>query len=453
MTFKQLRKKYPVFSYEKYSWKALGKDLQVSFRFRAGELEFNPKVLIKNVPLKRIKAIDKDYLDNLVFNLGLIEMFSYWKSVCSKRISVEAGYLDGKQAAWFEDILIRGMGQFFYENKIDFTSADFVEIVSSGEKKKIVKSGAVEGEGVLIPVGGGKDSAVTLDIFKEFKKDVDCFGLNPTKNATAMFKVSGFKNMIVVERRIEKKLLELNRAGYLNGHTPFLAYLSFLTALVSVIFNKRHIVLSNEDSSSEGNVSYLGHEINHQYSKSLDFENKFRRYLKDYLSDEVDYFSVLRPWYEIQIGRIFSGLEKYFPVFLSCNEAYKTYSGTRKPQGQWCCNCSKCLFVFMVLYPFLAEKKLLSIFKENLFEKDSLLNTMLELIGEREVKPFECVGTRKESLVALYLSLQKSKEYGRVPLLLQYFEIEIIPKHKNWDKMVKEVLEHWNDKNNIHWDN
>ncbi len=77
---------------------------------------------------------------------------------------------------------------------------------------------------------------------------------------------------------------------------------------------------------------------------------------------------------------------------------------------------------------------------------------MLELIGEREVKPFECVGTRKESLVALYLSLQKAKEGGRVPLLLQYFEIEIIPKHKNWEKMVKEVMEHWNDRNNVPWE-
>ncbi len=451
MTFKQLRKKYPVFSFDKYSWKAAGGDFHVSFWFSSANIRFNPKITIKGVPLKKVKTLDKEYLDNLVFNLGMIEMFSYWKSVCSPKILVRAGALNEKQVAWWEDILIKGMGQFFYENGIDFTAKNFIKISSVG-KGNIVKGGAVKGDGVLIPIGGGKDSAVTLELLKKFKRDVDCFSLNPTKNTKAMFKVSGYKNMIVAERKMEKRLLNMNRKGYLNGHTPFVAYISFLTVLVSILFNKRHIVLSNEDSSNEGNVDYCGRNINHQYSKSLDFENKFRDYCYKYLSEEVDYFSALRPLYEIQIARMFASLEKYFPVFLSCNEAYKTYSGTRKAKGEWCGQCSKCLFVFMVLYPFVSEKKLFSIFKDNLFEKDSLLGMMLELIGEREVKPFECVGTRKESLVALYLSLQKAKEGGRVPLLLQYFEIEIIPKHRNWDKMVKEVMEHWNDKNNVPWE-
>ncbi len=277
MTFKQLRKKYPVFSFDNYLWKVTGSDFHVSFWFSSSNVKFNPKIVIKNIPLKRIKTLDKECLDNLVFNLGMIEMFSYWKSVCSPKILVRAGALDKKQIAWWEDVLVRGMGQFFYENDIDFTINNFMQIFSTG-KGSAVKSGAVKGEGVLIPIGGGKDSAVTLELLKKFKKDVGCFVLNPTRNTKAMFKVSGYKNIIVAERKIEKKLLEMNRKGFLNGHTPFVAYLSFLTVLVSVLFNKRYIVLSNEDSSSEGNVDYCGRNINHQYSKSLDFENKFRDY-------------------------------------------------------------------------------------------------------------------------------------------------------------------------------
>jgi len=440
MKLKELRKKYPEFVYESFDYVLKDSDLHVSFCFKSSELEFNPFLVIKDVPLKKL---DISVLDNLVFNLGMIEMFSYWKAVCSKKIIVRAGFLDKKQIKWWKDILINGMGQYFYENKIDFTSSNFVGIVSSGSLK--VKKGKVAGKGILIPIGGGKDSAVTLELMKKFKKDVDCFALNPVANVKEMFKVSGYKKMIVVERKIEEKLLLLNRKGYLNGHTPFVAYLSFLTVLVSVLFNKKFVVFSNEDSSNEGNVKWLGYEINHQYSKTYDFEKKFREYCSSYLVNGLEYFSVLRLLYEIQIARVFSYMKDYFPVFLSCNEAHKTYSGTKKKTGKWCGSCSKCLFVYMILYPFVSKDELLSIFGSDLFEKKELLTILKELIGEKEVKPFECVGTRKEALVALYLSYKK----GEDSYLLKYFEKNILPKRDDWETMVVEVMDHWNKKNFI----
>jgi hypothetical protein len=441
MTSKELRKKYPEFVYESYAWEIKGKDFHLSFCFKNGEIEFNPTVVIKDIPERNI---DKRILDNLVFNLGMIEMLSYWKATCSKKIIVKAGKLDKKQIAWFKDILLNGMGQFFYENKINFTAPDFVEIVS--ESETMVKKGKVTKNGILIPIGGGKESAVTLELMKKFKREVDCFALNPFSNIQEMFKVSGYSNMIVAERKIEDKLLQLNRKGYLNGHTPFVGYLSFLTVLVSVLFNKKYIAFSNEDSSNEGNVKWLGREINHQYSKTYDFEGKFRRYCSDYLVDNLEYFSMLRLMYELQIARIFSYMKNYFPVFLSCNESQKTYSGTKKKTGKWCGACSKCLFVYMVLYPFVSKEDLLSIFEEDLFEKKELLPILKELIGEKEVKPFECVGTRKEALVALYLVYKKTPER---PVLLKYFEKNILPKHKDWEKMSLEVMDHWNKTNFI----
>ncbi|MDD5098301.1 MAG: hypothetical protein PHD31_01105 [Candidatus Pacebacteria bacterium] len=444
MTFKDLRNKYPTFSYEKFDYEIKGSDLVISFCFRTKEIEFNPCVVIKDISLKDFKKTDSSVLDNLVFNLGMIEMFSYWKATCSKRIIVRAGKLDKKQINWWKDILINGMGQFFYENKINFTASDFIEIISEGKGK--VKKGKVSRKGILIPVGGGKDSAVTLELMKKFSKDVDCFSLNPTSNTVDMFKVFGYGRMIVCERKIEDKLLQMNRKGYLNGHTPFVAYLSFLTVLVSVLFNKKYIVFSNEDSSNEGNVKWLGKEINHQYSKTYDFENKFRKYCSEYLVNDLEYFSVLRLLYEIQIARIFSYMKDYFPVFLSCNESQKTYSGIKKKAGKWCGACSKCLFVYMILCPFISKEELLSIFGQDLFEKKELLETLKELIGEKKVKPFECVGTRKEALVAMYLCYKKE---GGLPVLLRYFEKSILPKHKNWENMSIEAMDHWNRKNFI----
>jgi len=135
---------------------------------------------------------------------------------------------------------------------------------------------------VLIPLGGGKDSAVVLDLFSQEKKTA-CFSLNPNQRIKQMAKIGHCKEFIVVEREIDKKLLQLNRKGFLNGHTPFVAYLSFLSVLLAVLFNKKYVVFGNEDSANEGNVNYLGKEINHQYSKTIDFEKSSKIILKNTL--------------------------------------------------------------------------------------------------------------------------------------------------------------------------
>ncbi len=470
MDLKNLQKKYPRFIYEKYSRKISGNNLEIFFDFVITPgINFHPKIIIENINKQRIKKIGDSALKNLIFNLGLIEMISYWKTTCSPEIIVKAGALNFEQIKWWKDLILKGMGQFFYENKINFKKPDFFTIKTQsalGKKATIIENLPKLKNGILIPVGGGKDSAVTLELMKKTEKGVQCFSLNPTGAALKTMKVAGCKKPIVVRREIDKKLLELNRKGYLNGHTPFSAYLAFLSVLAAAIFGNKYVALSNEKSSNEGNVKYLGRIINHQWSKSFEFEQKFRNYCKRYLAKEIEYFSFLRPLYEIQIAKLFAKYPKYFPIFLSCNEAYKTASGTKKPTKKWCGKCSKCLFVFTILYPFFAEgeedkpssspfavareKDLLKIFGKNLFEDKTLLPIMQQLMGERGFKPFECVGTKKESLAAFYLSLRSFIRRGaKPPFLLQYFEEKILPKYPNLKQVAKKILTSWNKQNNL----
>ena len=414
MELKKLQKKYPKFVYESYSARISKNDLEILFSFKVEPgISFIPKIVIKNAG-KELLRFHLNRLDNLIFHLGLIEMISYWKATCSPLIEIKAGYLNREQIEWWQDLMLKGLGQFFFENKIPFQKPKFI---SSGSR--LLRSSLnTSGKGILVPVGGGKDSAVTLELLKKSRKNTRCFSLNPTDSAIRIMKVAGCKSSIVVKRTIDKKLLELNRKGFLNGHTPFSAYLAFLTLLVAAIFEYRQIAVSNEKSSNEGNVKYLGRLINHQWSKSFEFEKKFRSYSRKYLAKNIKYFSYLRPLYEIQIAKLFSKYPKYFSVFLSCNEAYKTASGTRKPKKKWCSNCSKCLFTYMILYPYLEKEKLVNIFGKDLFEDRKLLPVMQQLIGERGSKPFECVGTNKESRKALDLSLNKARKLGKVPYLL-----------------------------------
>jgi len=411
MKLARLRKQYPVFLYKGYSYKLRGKDLAISFDFRIlPDIRFAPKVVIKNVGKENLKRVGESNLSNLIFHLGLMEIPSYWKATCSPKIIVQAGGLNSTQVAWWKNLFMQGLGEFFYKNKIDFTAPNFLTIISSPQFLPRPSLGIPRlglGNRVLVPVGGGKDSAVTLELLKKSGMEQRPFLLNPTNPQFTLIKKAGLpaqagaKNPITVFRVIDPRLLELNRQGFLNGHTPFSAYLAFLGILTASLFDFKFIAFSNERSSNEGNVKYKGKIINHQYSKSFEFEKKFREYTKKYLAKDMEYFSFLRPLYELQIAKIFAKYPKYFGVFLSCNEARKTRSGKQKPTGKWCGKCSKCLFVYVILSPFIKPKTLEKIFRKNLLKDQSLAPLMDRLTGKRGFKPFECVGTPREVAAAL----------------------------------------------------
>src|SRR3989338_2273282 len=196
----------------------------------------------------------------------------------------------------------------------------------------------------------------------------------------------------------------------------FSAYLAFLSAITSVLFETQTVLVSNERSSNEGNAILAGVEINHQYSKSYEFEIKFRQYCKKYLVKNLEFSSFLRPLYELQIAKIFSRFPTYFSLFKSCNVGQKTDS--------WCQKCAKCLFVFTILYPFVEEEILChQIFSENLFSKREFIALARKFLGGSEIKPFDCVGTKEETMVAFFMCLEKAKRSKeKLPPVLQAVE-------------------------------
>jgi UDP-N-acetyl-alpha-D-muramoyl-L-alanyl-L-glutamate epimerase len=417
--FKNLRKKYPEFIYESFEYKIINNDLEIVFSFKIKpNINFFPKIIIGNIDKKRLATVGESSLKNLIFHLGLIEMPSYWKATCSPKIKVLAGYLDKKQITWWKRLIIEGMGQFYYENKIDWRNKNFLKIISIDKKIVEPYSGRLKDD-YLVPFAGGRDSIVTLESLKKGGKDISLFTVNPIEKIQKTAEVSGIKKQIIIKRIIDKKLLELNKKGFLNGHTPFTGVLSFISVLCAVLFDHKNIAFSNEKSSNEGNVKYLGKIINHQWAKSSAFEKIFSNYAKKYLVKEVNYFSYIRKYGELEISKTLAGYPQYFPVFSSCNAGMKiSAQGTLSAKERWCGNCPKCLFVYLSLYPFLDEKNLKIIFGRDIFENKKLLPIMKNLIGKNNLKPLECVGTKKESQKALRLSIKKHPK--NLPYLLRY---------------------------------
>ena len=431
--FFEYREKYQEFIYESYEIVDNIDTYKIIFHFEIKDLEqFNPYIEIDKNYFNKLDSLTNE----LIFHIGMVELISYWKAACPKKVIIKAGFLKEEQIKWFKKLYYYGLGEFFYTNGITTSIDDFMDIICTATYQER-KSISYQGKGNLIPIGGGKDSVVSLEILKE--EENACFIMNPKTVTLECAKLAEYtdKNTITLKRVIDKKLLSLNEKGFLNGHTPFSALLAFITYLMAYQNNKRYIVLSNEGSANEATI--LGTKINHQYSKTYEFENDFNHYTRNYFAIEITYFSFLRPLSEFQIAMLFSHYEKYHPVFKSCNV------GSKIEPWHWCCNCGKCLFVYCILSPFLYKEKLVSIFKEDLFEKKELLPTLLELTGNAESKPFDCVGTVEEVQFALSLTILKLKEKNKsLPYLLDYYE-----KNDKLSNVSDNLLTHYNEENNL----
>lgn len=405
--------------YESYSYSVDTEGLKLEFAFRLNDkIVFRPTAAIPRRPFLDFNQ-PKELMDTLVFNIGMIELVSYWKCVCPPVVRVLPHSLDNEQVRFWKKIYFNGLGEFFYTNGINASQDDFMTIVSNPQSAvswqathAFTHSRIHEFTTYLVPIGGGKDSVVTLEALRP--RGVRPLIMNPRGATTLCAERGGFSQdeTLVINRRIDPLLLDLNAKGCLNGHTPFSAMLAFYTLLAATLSGVRNVALSNENSANESTVA--GSSVNHQYSKSLEFENDFRRYVSRYVTRDINYFSYLRPLSELQIAKLFSQERKYFDVFKSCNAGSK--------QDIWCGRCAKCLFAYIILSPFIEPETLNSIFGKSMLDDWELRGFFEELTGHTESKPFECVGTISEVNTALMMAKQRWYSDGNAPKLLKAFE-------------------------------
>lgn len=426
--YNELRNKYDTFIYDSYEIEELENTTKITYNFIVPSLtQYKPTLEVKKFKID-------SFTKNLIFHIGLVELVSYWKATCSKNVIIKAGYINKEQIEFFKKLYFYGLGELFYTNGITPNYDDFINIKCELKEQNIEIPNYV-GNGNLIPIGGGKDSNVTLEIMKSDFEDNLCFIINPKQVTLSCAQTAGYSNekIVTVKRTIDKNLIELNKQGFINGHTPFSALVAFLSYFNAYITGKKYILLSNESSANESNVD--GTKINHQYSKTYEFECDFNEYTKKYFKIDIKYFSLLRPLSEYQIAMLFSNYEKYHEIFKSCNV------GSKKEPWYWCCSCPKCLFVYIILSPFLYKEKLIRIFGEDLFEKEDLLDIFIELTGYGKTKPFECVGTYEEVRYAITKTISK---LDKQPYLLKYYK-----EHFELENLNKNLENKYNRENNL----
>jgi len=385
--------KYKEFVFEDYRYEQAASCLSLHYRFNGG-LRFEEKLFFDSTP-QHLSPAGHEALDRILRLIFQLSGVSYYKAFIPKLLVCEGFELDEQTSEFLHKFYEKGLAEFAYRNGISlrghFCFRSSAALVPAPVPLNLP-------EKTLVPIGGGKDSIVTIECLKESRQPLVLFALGDADPINACIAAAGLP-FIRVRRGLDQALLELNEAGALNGHVPITGILSAIALAGAVMSGCNAIAMSNENSASAPNLKFNETDINHQYSKSFEFEQDFADYVASFISPDIRYFSFLRPLSEIEIARRFSKYSEYFGVFRSCNTAFRQ---SRAARGRhWCGNCPKCRFVFLALAPFTTKRDLTGIFGRNLLDDPAQCDGFAELCGLQQFKPFECVGETSESAAVL----------------------------------------------------
>jgi hypothetical protein len=394
------------FRYETYDFDPVSARLRC--RYSLDDIRFEETVTFSmpddagSSDLGTADPVAVDAAARLVFLLAGI---SYYKVAAPPVIEVPSG-LRVAERALLDAFHRSGLGEYAYRNDLDLSGLR----VDAPDLPDVVAVAPNDDGRVLVPFGGGIDSIVTVDGMRGASSDLALFVMSRPGDAfDAIESAAAVTGLPIVRaaRSIDEKVLRSAELGYLNGHVPVTGILSSIAVMAAVLDGRGAVAMSNEWSASMGNVEWNGMVVNHQWSKSLEFEDLFRAALRVALPTAPDYFSWLRARSELWVAHRFAELTAYHRAFRSCNRAFHLDPARRL--DQWCGTCDKCCFIDLILSPFLSAAELDAIFDGREPLADPALadrfRSLLDLSGE--AKPFECVGDVDECRVAVLLAADR----------------------------------------------
>jgi UDP-N-acetyl-alpha-D-muramoyl-L-alanyl-L-glutamate epimerase len=407
-----------------------------AFRFVARELDARGHVTLRyalddeisfverldlpiGIALDQLDEGDRARVDGLLALLHWVAGVSYFKTALPEKILCETGAPPPATAALLEALYSEGLGELAYTNRL-----------AGLPRPRFPRGHAMSGGNapsaprrVLVPVGGGKDSAVALEIVRRSGRELALFSLGDAPPIARTVAVAGLPRLLAT-RTLDPGLAALNAAGALNGHVPITAIVSCVALLTAALNGFDAIAMANERSASAGNLTWDGVEVNHQFSKGLGAERLLSAAIAE-LAPGLALFSVLRPASELAIARAFARMRPYHAAFTSCNAIFRLDPALRA--SSWCCDCPKCRFVYLALAPFSAPEHLREVFGRNLLDEEDQFAGFALLTATGGHKPFECVGEEQESLAAIRL-LARDPRWSE-HRVVRRLDAEVLPRY------------------------
>jgi hypothetical protein len=357
---------------------------EAAFTYRLDGDEFTERLTLDP---ERLGDVDPARLDAALDLVHLVMGTSYYKLRAPGRVVVRRP-LTKAQAAVADAAYTHGLGEFAAVNRLPVPHRVEWD-VELGSADPVPADGG--GRGALLPVGGGKDSALALVVVQP----ATALAINPTDAQRDVARAAGVP-LIGVRRRLDPLLAERTAAGGLNGHVPVTAINSAISTLVAVLGGFDPVVFANERSADEETLEVGGARVNHQYSKSYEFERLFAAAAGEL---GVTYFSLTRRLSELSTVAAVAALPGLRGEILSCNRSYTQRHLGGEAVQRWCLHCDKCLFTFLCFAVFLEPAEALEMFGGDPLQDLSLADGFRKLWATE--KPFDCVGERAESAAAM----------------------------------------------------
>ena len=204
----------------------------------------------------------------------------------------------------------------------------------------------------------------------------------------------------IYDNFLDSPVLELNPEPNVKTITAAETPSSVFGALPYVLqHGYKYLALGHERSADTGQLIWdkTNEDINHQWGKSYEAEALINSYIQEHLIDNVSYFSILKPIYDVLIFNLLRSSLEAVPFTHSCNVS--------KP---WCKKCPKCAYVWLNYMAWLPVDLVNSMFQNtNLFDLEENADTFMQLLGVRDQLPFECIGQRDESRLAFEMCRRK----------------------------------------------
>lgn len=334
---------------------------------------------------------------------------SYYKLGAPARVDLGTGPLGPQGLELLRAALVDGLGEFAYRNDLDLADVELAE--GDAAWRGPAPHSDVDPSRALTPFGGGIDSVVTVE---SVPLDQALFVVSPSTGRFAALEATAARTGRPIVRAARTLDPGLASAHGFAGHVPVTAMVALLGAVAAVASGRGAVVMSNERSASVPNLEWRGRAVNHQWSKSLAAEDLIAAAVAEAAEGAV-VASALRDRSELWVARRFAGLPQYHSAFRSCNRAFAQDPARRL--DHWCLECDKCLFVALVLAPFVPRADLAAVLGGEPLADPARLPQLRTLVGLGEShKPFECVGDPDESAAAL-AAVAASPEWADVPAL------------------------------------
>ncbi len=370
--------------------------------------------------------------------LHIIGGISYYKTFVNT--DIEHPYaMSTKEAAFWNTVYKNGLGEFLLVNKLESSRlAEFTP--QEGQDTKTTVHAPLT-EKALLGIGGGKDSIVAGELLKAINMPLTGFVLTTadaagqTKAVAKTMKI----DLTTVERHIDKSLLEVQETeGAYKGHVPISVFFALVGSLMAVALKHKYVIVANEASASIPRAHWEGNSINHQWSKSFEFEKMMQDYIHSYVSADMWYFSAIRPLTSVAVAKIFASHPQYFEHFTSDNYAFRISKNDRPPE-RWSLQSPKSLSSFILLSAWLSEEDLLRIFGKNFLGEPSLEEMFFSLTGISGDQPLDCVGTPEELRASLGEAYRKGIFTDAI-LMLTGLHYDIIAKDRVLEPSAQKFL-------------